>query len=79
MGNYLNLIQNRPLNSTKIFKNRSLKLSWSTLGTLLEPKWRKNRNKTSKILQLLVSGVVWGIQNVRKISIKCCSKMEEIL
>ena len=49
MGNYLNLIQNRPLNSTKIFKNRSLKLSWNTLGTLLAPRWLKIDTKSKNM------------------------------
>ena len=45
-GNLWNFFQNRPQNDTKFLKNRPLELSWSTLGTLLAPRWPKSDTKS---------------------------------
>ena len=43
MENEWKSVQNRPQKWWKIRENRALGLSWSTLGTLLAPRWCKMR------------------------------------
>ena len=43
-----NLLQNRAQNGPKSFKIDLWGVSWSTLGTLLAPKWRRSETKSSK-------------------------------
>jgi hypothetical protein len=58
---------------SQIIKNRPLGLSWTTLGTLLAPRWRRGDNKRFKKLRIYDFWVVQvlrmdqkSIQNVTK-------------
>ena len=62
-GDLWKFFQNWPQNGTKFLKNRPPKLSWSTLGTLLAPRWPKSDTKTKNLWKILNFEVARGVQN----------------
>ena len=62
---------------TKILENRALGLSWSTLGSLLAPRWRKSDNKSENQWNMSEFRVAQGGQNGAKIDQKSNQKWYE--
>ena len=52
---------------SQILQNRLLGLSWSSLGTLLAPSWRRSDNKNSKTQKISDFRVAQGVQTGPKI------------
>ena len=69
-GNLWNFFQNRPQNDTKFLKNRPLELSWSTLGTLLAPRWPKSDAKSKIWWKICNFRVARGLPNGAQIDEK---------
>ena len=76
--NHWKIGQNGPQNGTKFLKNWPLEPPWSTLGTLLAPRWPKSDTKNKILWKILNFRVVLGVQNGVKIDKQSDKKIDLI-